>query len=99
MGVEHGKPQQFFMPDKGTDRPGRGTKGGRELQQAIQEMKNHRPLNVLSTEPKVDPSTPVTQPASKELKKIYRHIGKRSRQTKSKHGWNGIIAGAASKAE
>ena len=86
MGLEQGRPQQFFMPAMGTGKPGRGTKGKTGLQQAIQEMKNQRPLNVLSTEHIVDPSTPVTQPVSKELKKIYRHIGKRSRQTKPKNG-------------
>jgi len=86
MSLEHGKPQQFFMPDKGTGRPGRGRREERELEQAIQELKTPRPLNVISREPKVDRSTPVTQPTSKELKKIYRQIEKRSRRTKSKRG-------------
>lgn len=86
LGVEHGKPQQFFMPDKGMGRPGRGKSGQRELEQAIQELKNPRPLNVISREPKVDPLSPPTRPTSKELKKIYRQIEKRSRKSKSKHG-------------
>lgn len=86
MGLEQGKPQQFFMPDKGRGRPGRGKREERELEQAIQELKTPRPLNVISTEPKVDQSSPPTQPISKELKKIYRQIEKRSRRTKPKRG-------------
>ena len=86
MGLEQGRPQQFFMPDQGTGRPGRRTREEKELEQAIQELRGGKPINVFSSEPKVDPSSPPTQPISKELKKIYRQIEKRSRRTKSKRG-------------
>lgn len=86
MAVEQGKPQQFFMPDKGTGTPGRGKREKKELEQAIRELNNPSPLDVVSREPKVDPSSPPTRPISKELKKIYRQIENRSRKSKSKHG-------------
>lgn len=87
MGVEN-RPQQFFMPDKGTGTPGRGKREQKELERTIQELTDGKPINVFSSEPKVDPSSPPTKPISKELKKIYRQIEKRSRQTKTRIAWN-----------
>ncbi len=84
MGVEHGKPQQFFMPDKGTGRPGREKREEREIEKILLEMKEGKPLNtnVLSSEPKVDPSSPLPKPISPELKGIASSIEKKSRQRK-----------------
>jgi hypothetical protein len=77
MGLEQGRPQQFLMPDKGTGRSGGRKKKEKELQQAIQEFRKGTPSNILSTEPKISPSS---SPSVKERQKKERQkprLGKR----------------------
>jgi hypothetical protein len=76
MSLEQGRPQQFFMPDKGTGRPGGRKKEEKELRQAIQEFRKGTPSNILSTEPKISPSTRarLTEPHSEEIKQVLKDI-------------------------
>jgi len=82
MGLEQCRPQQFFIPDKGAERPGRGKREEREIEQMLQDMKAGKPLSISSSEPKVDPTSPEFKPISPELKGIASNIEKKSRQRK-----------------
>lgn len=85
MGVEHGKPQQFFSPDNGGKTGRRRTSREEEqLRQAEKEMKTLTPLNIFSREPKVDPSSPVTKPTSKGLKEIFSQLMSRRQKSNKK---------------
>lgn len=85
MGIEQGRPQQSFMPDKGTGRPGESKKRKNELQQAIQEFREGKLSNILSTEPKLSPSSHAlgTQPHSQENKQALKEVRGNSKKIKN----------------
>ena len=81
MGVEHGKQQQFFMPDKGGGGSGqRKREEARQLEQALQEFRNGKPTIVFSTEPKVDPSSPLPTLISNKFQEEGKRKQRKSRK-------------------
>lgn len=86
MGLEQGRPQQFFMPDKGTGSQERRKGEQRELQQAIQELRKVKLSNILSTEPKLSPSSHAlgTQPHSQEIKQALKEVRGDRKKSKNK---------------
>jgi hypothetical protein len=76
MGIEQ-KLQQFYMPDKGAGRPGRNAREERELEQAIQVFRDKTPLDILSTEPKMSPSSFPTVKETQEQKRKKPRLGKK----------------------